>query len=129
MDRFKSCSNPFHVRVLPPDGQGEHFKDYLSDRLITLLGQPVQQAAQTQCSGFAPHMRRLVFYVPVPIKEFQCQSMVARDVGSKKCITRLNSRSMQIRGDTLLERPRRSRLFSQQPRCTYLSFACVSVDL
>ena len=32
--------------MLPPDGEGQHFKDYLSDRLVTFLGQFVQQALQ-----------------------------------------------------------------------------------
>src|ERR1700692_1177948 len=33
-------ANPFHVGVLPPDGERKHFDHYLPDRLVTFVGQP-----------------------------------------------------------------------------------------
>src|SRR6266487_2010134 len=32
IDSLKSCSNPFDVGVLPPDGEREHFDEYLTSR-------------------------------------------------------------------------------------------------
>jgi hypothetical protein len=33
--------NFFHVRVLTPDGQGEHLYHHFPQRLVTVVGQPV----------------------------------------------------------------------------------------
>src|SRR5207245_10363228 len=90
----ESGVNLFHIRLLAPDGERQAFDEYLPDRLVTFLGQSVQQAVQSQCSGSAAHMRRLVFYPSVVIKQLSGQSVLAGNIGSKKAVARLDTSGM-----------------------------------
>ena len=54
--------------MLPSDGEGQHIKDYLSDWLVTFLGQFIQQAFETQRSDVAAEARRLVFYPAIQLR-------------------------------------------------------------
>ena len=38
INRSESCSNLFHVRVLAPDGERQHFDEHLSNRFVPLIG-------------------------------------------------------------------------------------------
>src|SRR5438067_11968502 len=66
-------ANLLHVGMLTPNGEGEPFDQYLPDRLVTFLCQPVQQTVQTQCSDFAAKTRRLLFYSAILVKQLQGQ--------------------------------------------------------
>src|SRR5947207_13779045 len=67
INRSESCANFFDVRVVAPDGERQPFHECLSNRLVTFLGQPVQQAFQSQRGGSAAHTRHLVFYSSVVV--------------------------------------------------------------
>jgi len=35
---LRKVLEPFHVRVLAPDGERQHFDEYLSNRFVPLIG-------------------------------------------------------------------------------------------
>src|SRR5207248_1715341 len=111
--------------MLSPNREREHFDQHLSDRLVTLVRQPVEQTLQTSCGGFAAQTRRFVFYPAIIVKEFQGQPVIAWNIRGKKSVACLDASGMQIRRDPLPCRTRRASLLPQQPCGSDFSLARV----